>query len=154
MTAPLPDRPSPESGARWRAPGLDAVNLEARDGDAFVARLSDGERATVTLAPGLSPALVEECLENGRMMLVRYCEDVPILLGALQTEPSALRQRDGVVTLRGRDVRVEAEQQLHLEAGATRLSIDPRGKLQLVGERLTMQVASLIKLIAAKVELP
>ena len=52
------------------------------------------------------------------------------------------------------EVRIEAERHLELGVGTSRVALRRDGRLSVLGERLTMHVASLIKLIASKVELP
>ncbi len=162
---PLDDVPeAPASDAQWRGPTLDVATLhrseghrsegDRSEGDRFVVMLPDGQERLAELAPGLDPELARECLRQGRPMLVRRDADELQLIGALQTERSPVSQHDGVVTLAGREVRVQAERHLELEVGSSRLALQQDGKLALLVERVTMHASSLIKLIASKVELP
>ncbi|MEM1035018.1 MAG: hypothetical protein AAGN82_32055 [Myxococcota bacterium] len=143
----------PESAAQRRLP-LDVGWIVAREAPGYLVRLGDGAEHHATLGAGVLPALADECVREGRPVLVRASDDGWVVLGALQTAPSAAVVRDGVVTVTGREVRLEAEAELLVEAGPTRLRLDRRGRVSLSAERLTMRVASLIKLIASKVELP
>lgn len=145
---------APASSPRLRIAGIDAATIEARDGDGYTVRLSNGELAPATLGRGVKRALADECLREGRTVLLCWQGDDAVLLGALQTDASAVTLRDGVVTLAGDEVRLEATQRVQLEAGASRIVLTDNGKLHIWGERLTMHIASLIKLVASKVELP
>ena len=59
-----------------------------------------------------------------------------------------------MVSVSGHEVRIEAERHLELGVGTSRVALRRDGRLSVLGKRLTMHVASLIKLIASKVELP
>lgn len=145
---------APESGAQWRAPTLDVATLDHVAGDGYVVVLPDGSTRSAVLGPGIDPELARQCLREQRPMLVRSVGDEIRLVGALQTRLSPVSSRDGVVTVSGQKVRLEGEHDVELASGGARLSLQRDGKLSVLGERLTMHVASLIKLIASKVELP
>ena len=152
--APCDPPEAPVSAAQWRAPTLDVARLDRAKDGRYVVKLPDGEEHVAELSPDVSPQLAEECLRQERPMLVRQHSDGLVLVGALQTQPSPLREQGGVVTLSGRDIQIEADRRFDVEVGPTRLTLERSGKLSLLGERLTMHIASLIKLIASKVELP
>ncbi len=145
---------APASGAQWRAPALDVATLDRAEADAYLVVLPDGTTHQATLGPGVDPELAQQCLREQRPMLVRTVGSELLLIGALQTQVSPVSSRDGVVTVSGRHVRLEGEREVELAAGQGRLSFKGDGKLSLLGERLTMHVASLVKIIASKVELP
>ncbi|HHH28752.1 MAG TPA: hypothetical protein ENK57_10470 [Polyangiaceae bacterium] len=153
---PLDEAPeAPASGAQWRAPALDVATLDRAEGEGYLAVLPDGTTRPATLSAVVDPELAEQCLREQRPMLVRAAGDELQIVGALQTQASPLTTRDGVVTLTGRRVQLEAEQDVILSTGAdTRLSLARNGKFSLIGERLTMHVASLVKIIGSRVELP
>ncbi len=147
------DESAPISGRQPMASAFDAATIEARHGDGYRVRFIDGTRHQAQLARGVSPGLADECLRDGRIVLLALRHEPPLIIGALQTAASVVTQHDGVVTVAGRDVRLEATRGIALEAGSSRLHLSS-AKLQIWGERLTMHVASLIKLVASKVELP
>jgi hypothetical protein len=53
-----------------------------------------------------------------------------------------------------RDVRIRAERGLVLEAGPVALKLDRSGVVKVEGTKMTIDVTSLLKVLAAKVELP
>jgi hypothetical protein len=145
---------APASSPRIRDKGLRPGTIESRSDEAYCVRTLDGEQVVAVLGPRCSAALAEECLRDARVVLLYAESSRLVILGALQTEPSAFARHDGVVTLRADELHLEASQRVRLQAGPSRLDLLANGKLQLWGERLTMHVAKVIKLIASKVELP
>ena len=117
----------------------------------LLATSGEGQLVDAELGPGCEPALIDECLARRRTVLLSG----GVILGALQTAPSeGRRDVDGNVMLAGTDVTVEAERALSLRVGDTELVLRDDGTVRLVGQRLSMDVAALIKLLSARVELP
>ncbi|RLB63945.1 MAG: hypothetical protein DRI90_05740 [Deltaproteobacteria bacterium] len=121
----------------------------ASDGRYQVRQLG-GELQEAQLAPGCSAALADECLRLRRTVLLAGGE----ILGALQTEPSAVERQGGQLKLDAEQVVIEAGEALSLRVGDSELLLRPDGSVRLVGQRLALDGAALIKLLSAKVELP
>lgn len=151
----------PRSESRPAPAGLVAGVVELateRDGaPRYKVRMLDatssgqGRLVDAQLGPGCEPGLIDECLATRRTVLMSG----GVILGALQTAPTeGRRDGDGNVQLAGVDVTVEAERALSLRVGDTELVLRDDGTVRLVGQRLSMDVAALIKLLSARVELP
>jgi len=138
------------------APGMQAGIIELASGDSYKVRLLDGTLLDASLAPGVGAALAEECLRDRRTVLLSCVSSgTGVILGALQTAPSAAtRDVDDNVALSAAEASVEAENVVTLRAGDTALQLHADGRVRLVGQQLTMDIAALIKLLSAKVELP
>src|SRR4051812_41528149 len=104
-------------------PGLHTGRLEAQSAG-YTARLATGAGVHVTLDEDVDPALVEECLREGRRVILADGPRGPVILGALQTAPSVARREDGSLSLEGRDVHIRASRGLVLEAGPVTLRVD------------------------------
>jgi hypothetical protein len=145
----------PRSERRAGTGGLVAGVVELAtetDGEPrYKVRLLGGELVDARLGPGCSTALVDECLAARRTVLISE----GAILGALQTAPTeARRDVDGNVSVEGGEVVVEADHALSLRAGDTELVLHEDGTVRIVGQRMSIDVAALIKLLSARVELP
>jgi hypothetical protein len=122
----------------------------------YRARLLSGSIVSVELDRSFEPALAAECCETGQpVILARRSEGEPLLVvGALQTSRGLTRQAEGQVTLAGRRIELDAEEGIVLRAGKSALRLDRTGTLKVVGERMTMDVATVVRILASLVELP
>ena len=77
-----------------------------------------------------------------------------VILGALQTEPTETRRVDQEVVFSAGQLRLRAAEVVSIQVGESRLELRSDGQLTLVGERLSMDVSRLIKLLSQRVELP
>jgi len=151
MTKRLSDCVEPSSERRPAAAAeLGAGVIELASDGRYQVRLLGGELQEAKLAPGCSTALADECLRERRTVLLAGGQ----ILGALQTEPSAVQRQGGKVRLDADEVVIEAGEAVSLRVGDSELLLRPDGSVRLVGQRLALDVAGLIKLLSARVELP
>lgn len=135
-------------------PGLHAVTIELASGGACRVRTPRGESVAAVLADGLDPAFVEECLRARRVMIATDGERGPTILGALQTSSPVVRDHDGAIAIRGREVRLIAEEDVVLDAGASSLRLERAGGVRVEGDKMVIDMASLIRLLATRTEFP
>jgi hypothetical protein len=152
-TAPARKARKPRSAAAL-GPGLHAGVIELRSQDTFRVRMLDGTVVSARPDDGVDPELLRDCLRNGRRVIVADGGDGPLLLGALQTARPVARDVDGNLTLSGKRVRLKAEQALVLECGEGAVRLDSAGALRLEGDRLVVDIGSLVRFLAARVEFP
>jgi hypothetical protein len=135
-------------------PGLHAGRLESVSNGRFLVRLATGTRIHAAVDEDVDPALAEECLREGRRVIVTDGERGPVIIGALQTAPSIARREDGNLSLEARDVRIRASRALVLEAGPVTLRVDKSGVLRLDGERMVVDMGAVVRFVTPLVELP
>jgi hypothetical protein len=135
-------------------PGVHPAKVELHAGTTARVRLFTGDRLAVEIAPEVEPAFVEECLREGRTVLLAQGEVGPLLVGALQTTRAVAHDVDGVLEIDAREIRMFAGRGFSLEVGSSAVRADPNGSLRLEGERLTVDVGSLVRFLSARVELP
>lgn len=147
---------NPERQARPSAlgPGLHGAIIELKAGRAFQLRTTEGRRVTASLADGVDPALADDCLRTGRMVIASDSPRGPEIAGALTTSLPAARHEEGVVTLEAKELRLRAERALSLEVGPVSLSAEDSGAMRLEGDRLVIDMAALVRVFSSKVELP
>lgn len=135
--------------------GLHGGYVELESGGTFRVRLGDGRRFSARPGAGVDAGLVRDCLRTRRMVIVVDSPRGPRIMGALQTEaPIAQRDQSDSVTVRARELRLVADEKLHIEAGPVRIAADASGKLRLEGDKLVIDMAALVKLLSTSVELP
>ena len=135
------------------APGISAGTLQRVIEGVCRVELVSGGAVSARIGPGVSPALVEECLRERRTVLVTQGRDGPVMLGTVQTAPSIEKSAEHV-RVEGREVELVASDKLSLRVGRSALELDEDGVLRLAGKRLTIDVAALVRVLSAKVELP
>lgn len=139
--------------------GLAAGTIEMGAGQEFRVRMTTGELVRAHLAPGVDPALAMECISMKRMVILAGTGAEPLILGALQTGITPQLDSNGDLHLRGRHVRLDADDKLELRAGPTgegqaSLHLDKGGKIRIRGERMMMNVTASLRVHSALVELP
>ncbi|WP_437312621.1 hypothetical protein [Sorangium sp. So ce385] len=153
-TKPAAKRASATPAPERLGPGLSAATIEVRAGDAFRIRTTGGVRARAVLGDDVDPALADECLRTGRLVIACDTERGPTIVGALQTRAPAERDDDGLVSLRAKDIKIRADRTLAIEAGPFTLRVDRAGVARLEGHRMVIDMSEIIRLLAARVELP
>ena len=136
------------------APGLHPARLEAKDGERFRARILGG--STVIAIPGddVESAFLDECLAEGRTVLISPSPDGPTILGALQSKRAVARDAHDTVRVEGRRVEIEAEDGVSIRVGKSAVRLGPNGDVRVVGQKMTMDVAEVVRILAALCELP
>jgi hypothetical protein len=135
-------------------PGLHAVTLELRSGSSFQIRTLGGASIRAVLADGVERELALDCLRTGAPMIAADSERGPLLLGALMTSRPAARREDGSLVLEAKRIRLSAEQAVSIEAGQVSLRLDEAGPVRFEGDRMVIDMAALVRVLSAKVELP
>ena len=135
-------------------PGLHAAVVEIAVDGAYRVRTSTGELVPAVPAASVAPALLDECLRTRRTVLLSEQGDRVVILGALQTAPSARVDPDGGLSLEARSIELAAAERIALKVGASLLSLDREGVIRLNGDRLTIDVGALVQILSANVNLP
>jgi hypothetical protein len=131
-------------------PGV--VELEA-NGSYRVALLAGGH-VRARLDKGLAKGFVDECMRTGAKMLLHDTPRGPEILGALHAPRELSPGQQDEVELRGKTVRVRAAEEIVLQVGKTTLRLDKTGAARFEGRKLVLDIASLIRMLSARVELP
>lgn len=156
MAKPKTTRSAPAKRAQTESlgPGLHLARIELEAGETYRVRTSDGLRVAARLDESVERAFADDCLRTHRRVLVVQTPHSPTIVGALQTSRGVDVDSDGRASLRAREVRLIADRSIVLEAGPVGLRLDKSGSIKVEGTRMTIDVASLLKVLAAKVELP
>ncbi|EYF05994.1 hypothetical protein [Chondromyces apiculatus] len=136
------------------APGVHPGRIEVRSRDAWRVRLLDGTLVRARPADEVEPGLLDECFRARRTVLVAAGPVGAVILGALQTACAPVREADGTLRVRGRRVEVQADEGIELRVGASAIRLDQRGVIKMVGNRMTLDVAAVVRVLSALVELP
>lgn len=121
---------------------------------AYQVRSSSGRRVMATLAAGVSPSFIEECMREGRTVVLMDTPRGVAIAGALQTASAPTPDARGTLELSARHLRLRAAETLELEVPGSSLRIEPGGAVRLEGDRLVIDMAALVRIFTAKVELP
>ena len=135
-------------------PGIHAVTVELGTGGRFRIRTMTGARVVAQLADGLERELVEECIHARRMVLAADGERGPVILGALQMSRTPAIDREGTLALTAKTLRLRAEKAIELDVGPASLALQENGVVQLRGDRMVLNIAALVRVLSARVELP
>lgn len=148
-------RPRPAVDRGLHVATVELLQERTAQETSYRVRLLTGELIDASLGPGVEPALALECLRDRRSLLVHHDGQGTRILGALQTSASATRTtRAGDTELAGHEVDLCAERRVSIRAGSTTLSLDHAGNVRLNGQRLTLDLAALVRIVSASVELP
>jgi hypothetical protein len=143
-----PDRIAAEPAL---TPGLHAASIELASRGTYRVRTATGEHVRARLAPGVDPALAEECLKHRRTVLVSAHPAGPLIVGALQVAAS---ERPEKLRIEAGEIELCAGKTIVLRVGKSLVVIDERGAIQMVGDGMTMRMAKAVRVRSANVELP
>ncbi|MDI3291323.1 hypothetical protein [Polyangium sp. 15x6] len=142
-------------------PGLHPGRIEmamatSADGDerAYRVRLASGRHLTARLDGAVARDFAEECLRGGRTVVLVDGPDGPRIAGALQVASALEKDERGTLALEAKHLRVRADQSIVLEVPGGSLAFEPGGALRLEGDKLVIDMAALVRIFAARVELP
>lgn len=135
-------------------PGLHGGVIELAADSQYRVRLLSGDRVSATLLPGVQPDLALECLRTSRTVLLVDSDRGPMIAGALQTSVAVERDADGIVEVRAREIRLRADTALLIEAGPVTIRADESGALRMEGDRMVLDMAALVRVLSARMELP
>ena len=144
-------RPEPEPTL---GPGLHAGQLDRAEGDGYRVVILGGPTITARAAGEVSPELLEECLRERRTVLVSAGARGPVILGALQTAPTVTRGEGAPLRIDAAEIDLRAAEAFTVRVGSAALRIDADGTVRVAGKRMTLDMAALVRVLAAKVELP
>lgn len=147
----------PAASARTEAlpAGIHAGRIEMCSDGVYRVRTLAGAMVSARLGPEIGEVFAEECMRDRRTMLLTPGEsDEALILGALQTASTTSRDALDIVRLRGRRVEIEADEGLVLQVGKSSLRLDNQGTVKLGGRKMTMDVAEVVRILSALVELP
>ncbi len=148
-------RPIPTSRTTPLGPGCHAATIELKTGTAYRVKLLDGRRAKATLACSVSTKLVDACLHSRRTIMLAEGERGPVIIGVLQTAPvPEVHGETGVFEVNARDVVLRADASIVLQVGASKFTLDKSGVARVDGERMVIDVDTLLRVLANKAELP
>lgn len=141
-------------------PGMHAGKLEMAVASksegvrSYRVRLASGQSVKARLGGGVSPELADECLREGRtVVLVDGASGIEIA-GALQVAPSIAKDAHGNLSLEGKHIRLRADQSFVLEVPGGGLSLEAGGAMRFEGDKLVIDMAALVRVFSARVELP
>ena len=136
-------------------PGIHAARIQVRAGDRYEVTTLAGERVSARLGEEVDAAFAIECLSEQRTGLVTAGEGgEAVILGALQTGRAASRDEAGTLRARGTRVEIDADEALVLRVGKSSLVLDKRGVVKVTGQKVTMNVAEVVRILSALCELP
>jgi len=143
-----------ESAPPTLAPGVHPGRIELQSRGAFRVRTLAGEVVSARLHEGFDPEFAEECLRDKRTVFVAQGPDGALLLGALQTSRAVSRDAHDTLRVRGKRLHLEADDGIAIQVGKSTLRLDAQGNVKIVGQKMTMDVAAVVRVLSALVELP
>ena len=147
-------RPSPAQGAAL-GPGIHPAKIDVHAGDRYRVHTLAGERVEARLGDEMEEAFAAECLREQRTVLVTPgANGEAVILGALQTSRGLSRDDAGTLKTRGKRVEIEADEGLTLHVGKSTLTMDKRGVIKVTGQKMTMNIAEVVRVLSAICELP
>ena len=121
----------------------------------FRVRTAGGDVLPARLAEGFEEAFAEECMRERRTVMIAAGEPgEAVILGALQTSRALSRDAHDTVRIEGKRVELEADDEVRIQVGKSTLRLDRHGVVKLVGQKMTMDVAAVVRVLSALVELP
>jgi hypothetical protein len=135
-------------------PGIHAAKVEGAAGAGFSVRLRSGELCAARLGEGVDPSFVEECARDRRTLLVTEEEGAIVILGALQTARSIERDAADRARVAAERIDLVAAEGVRIQVGKALLEMDASGAVRIGGDRLTMDMATVVRVLAALAELP
>ncbi|MEP7121451.1 MAG: hypothetical protein ABJE95_11095 [Byssovorax sp.] len=135
-------------------PGLHAARIEGAARGHLTVRLASGEIATALPGESLEPAFVEECTRDRRTMLVSEENGAIVILGALQTARAIERDSTDRARIAAQRIDLVAEDGVRIQVGKALLEMEADGAVRIGGDRLTLDMATVVRVLAALAELP
>jgi hypothetical protein len=92
--------------------------------------------------------------ERRTVLLTPGADGDVVMLGALQTARGVSRDARDNVKLEGAHVEIEAKEGVVFHVGKSTLKLDRQGAVKIVGQRMTADVAEVVRILSALCELP
>jgi hypothetical protein len=140
--------------AQALGPGLHAGTVELGSGGVYRVRTLAGARHQAALGDHVEPALVEECLRTGRPVLLAEGAAGPFIVGAIQTTRTIAHEPDGSLEISAKDLRLRADRAIVVETGEAVMRLERAGLVRIDGDKMVIDTSSIVKILAACVELP
>lgn len=134
-------------------PGERAQHGPAAQGS-YRVRLASGRVVAAALGQGVSPALADECMRDGRTVILMDGPHGVVIAGALQVAPSFAPDERGTMTVDARHLRLRAGESIALEVPGASLQIDPNGAVRVEGDKLVIDMAAMVRIFSARVDIP
>ena len=135
-------------------PGMHAGVVELESDGSYRVAVVSGGHVRAHLEKGLSRRFVETCMRTGQKVLMMDTPRGPEIMGALHAPRELPGGEEESVEIKGKTIRLRATDAVHIEVGKSTLKLDKDGVARLEGRKLVMDVASLIRFLSARVELP
>jgi hypothetical protein len=133
-------------------PGVHVGVIELRSSASYRVRLLAGGHVRASLDEGLAGGFAQECMGQSRRVLLCDGPRGPVIVGAVDRSPGA-SPKDRIALSADR-IELSAGRELLLRVGESLLRLDHTGALRLEGRTLVLDVASLVRFLSARVELP
>lgn len=145
-------------GENALGPGLHTAHVVMKlqkpgEGD-YVVRLASGERVPARLHDDMQPSFADDCLRDGRLVLVIDTARGVEIAGALQTARVPVADARGALTIEAKDLRLRAIENLSVDVGLVSLRAQPNGALRMEGDRLVIDMAAMVRILSGRVDLP
>jgi len=155
MRNPKASKHAPEGNVANLGAGIHAATVELKTGRSYRVKLLDGRSTRTTLAHGVSPKLIDECLRSRRLVMLADGERGPVIVGALQTSlVPQIHEDTGAFEVDATQIQLRADASIVLRVGTSSLSLAKSGVARIEGEQMVIDVAALLRVLATKVELP
>ena len=135
-------------------PGLHAARIEGAAEGGVTVRLASGELVAAIAGENLEPAFLEECTRDRRTLLVSEESGVVVILGALQTARAIERDSTDRARIAAQRIDLVAEDGVRIQVGKALLEMEASGAVRIGGDRLTIDMATVVRVLAALAELP
>jgi hypothetical protein len=135
-------------------PGMHAGTVELQSDGSYRVALASGGHVRAHLETGLSVRFVEGCMKSGQKVLLLDTPRGPEIMGALHAPRELPGGEEESVELKGKTIRLRATDEVQIQVGKSTLRLDKTGAARLEGRKLVVDVASLIRFLSARVELP
>ena len=93
-------------------------------------------------------------MKSGQRVLLLDTPRGPEIMGALHAPRELPGGEEESVELKGKTIRLRATDEVQIQVGKSTLRLDKTGAARLEGRKLVVDVASLVRFLSARVELP
>lgn len=135
-------------------PGLHAGQIASQGEGGWCVKLLDGRVVEANPGPCVVQALLDECLKDGRLVILSDSGQCVVILGALQTAPVLCADAEGVLDVRVQRLNLEASEAVTLRTPQCAVELAPDGKAKLRSRRLVIDSPDNVRVRSALVELP
>jgi hypothetical protein len=136
------------------AASLCAASVEAMDGAARTATIRIGARLlTARLDAALDAAVVVTALERGERVIVQHEEGEWLVLGALRTAATPGVDVGEDFVIRAQRVKIQAEHELSMVTGLSRLAMTARGHIETLASVITSRASGVQKIVGRIIHL-